>query len=112
MTVLVSEQDRCTVCTRSTIGSEIVLDTPDGTPSRQDSSGSSFSVCLEIVLMLLQDSCTVCAERTIGSEIILDVPNGTPRNVGHFKSHFGPFEDGVSYVHGLRHTYHRLSNHF
>jgi hypothetical protein len=46
--------------------------------------------------MLLQDSYTVCAERTIGSEIILDVPNGTPRNVGHFKSRFGPFGVGVS----------------
>jgi hypothetical protein len=30
--VLVSEQDRCTVCAKCTIGSEIVLDTPDGTP--------------------------------------------------------------------------------
>ena len=28
--VLVSEQDRCTVCRNRTIGSEIVLDTPDG----------------------------------------------------------------------------------
>jgi len=31
-TVLVSVQDRCTVCVKCTIGSEIVLDTPDGTP--------------------------------------------------------------------------------
>jgi hypothetical protein len=31
-TVLVSVQDRCTVCAKRTIGSEIVLDTPDGTP--------------------------------------------------------------------------------
>jgi hypothetical protein len=31
--VLVLEQDRCTVCIKSTIESEIVLDTPDGTPS-------------------------------------------------------------------------------
>jgi hypothetical protein len=37
-------------------------------------------------------------------------------NVGHVKSHFGPFGDGVSVsarqVHGLRRTYHRLKNHF
>jgi hypothetical protein len=33
MTVLVSEQDKCTVCTNRTIGLEIVLDAPDGTPS-------------------------------------------------------------------------------
>jgi hypothetical protein len=31
-TVLVSVQDRCTVCEKRTIGSEIVLDTLDNTP--------------------------------------------------------------------------------
>jgi len=31
-TVLVSVQDRHTVCAKHTIGSEIVLDAPDGTP--------------------------------------------------------------------------------
>ena len=31
-TVLVSEQDRCTVCDKHTIGSKIILDAPDGTP--------------------------------------------------------------------------------
>ena len=31
--VLVSVQDRCTVCTKHTIGYETVLDAPDGTPS-------------------------------------------------------------------------------
>ena len=30
-TVLVSVQDRCMVCARRTIGSEIILDAPDGT---------------------------------------------------------------------------------
>jgi hypothetical protein len=31
-TVLESVQDRCTVCAKRTIGLEIVLDAPDGTP--------------------------------------------------------------------------------
>jgi hypothetical protein len=31
-TVLVSVQDRCTVCAKRTIGSEIILDTPDRIP--------------------------------------------------------------------------------
>jgi hypothetical protein len=31
-TLLVSMQDRCTVYTKRTISSEIILDTPDGTP--------------------------------------------------------------------------------
>ena len=30
--VLILMQDRCTVCAKHTIGSEIVLDAPDGTP--------------------------------------------------------------------------------
>jgi hypothetical protein len=31
-TVLVSAHGRCTVCAKCTIGSEIILDTSDGTP--------------------------------------------------------------------------------
>ena len=31
-TVFVWVQDRLTVCTKHTIGSEIILDAPDGTP--------------------------------------------------------------------------------
>ena len=34
--------DRCTVCAKPTIGSEIVLDTPDGTPRLRGSSGTSI----------------------------------------------------------------------
>ena len=34
-TMLVSVEDRCMVCGRRTIGSEIVLDTPDGTTSNE-----------------------------------------------------------------------------
>jgi hypothetical protein len=30
--VFVSVQDRCTVCAKHTIGPEIILDAPDGTP--------------------------------------------------------------------------------
>jgi hypothetical protein len=29
--MLVSVQNRCTVCTKRTVGSEIILDAPDGT---------------------------------------------------------------------------------
>jgi len=31
-TVVLSAQDRCTVCAKRSIGTEIVLDAPDGTP--------------------------------------------------------------------------------
>ena len=39
----------------------------------------SYSVHLEMVLLLVQDRCTVCAKRTVGSDIILDAPEGIPR---------------------------------
>jgi hypothetical protein len=42
VTVLVSVQDRYKVCTRLTIGSEIVMDAPDGTTWRRGKSGSLF----------------------------------------------------------------------
>jgi hypothetical protein len=41
-TVLVSEQDRCRVYAKRTTSIEIILDTPDGTPRFQGSSGSLF----------------------------------------------------------------------
>jgi hypothetical protein len=42
--VLVSEQDRCTVCTKRTMGSEIVLDTPDGTPRDEAQVATCFGL--------------------------------------------------------------------
>ena len=40
--VLVLVQDRCMICAKRTIGSEIDLDAPNGTPRRGGTSGSSF----------------------------------------------------------------------
>jgi hypothetical protein len=39
---LVLVQDRCMVCAKRTIGVEIILDAPDGTPRWQGSIGSPF----------------------------------------------------------------------
>jgi hypothetical protein len=54
------------------------------------------SVRLDIVLILRQDRCMICSECTIGLEIILDAADGIPGDMGHVKSHFDPFGDGVS----------------
>ena len=40
--VLFLTQDRCAVCVKRTIGSDIILDTPDGTPRSHGSCGISF----------------------------------------------------------------------
>jgi hypothetical protein len=73
-------QDRCTVCVECTIGSEIVLDTPDVCNSLVTWVRWNLpSFCLEIVLVLVQYRCMVCVRRTIGSKIIFDAPDGTTR---------------------------------
>ena len=77
--MLIFTQDRCTVCTERTIGSEIILDAPDETPRMTWVMSNLVSVCLETVLVLVQDRCTVYANHTIGSGIILDETYGTPR---------------------------------
>jgi hypothetical protein len=69
-----------------------------------------------VVLILTQDNCIVYDEHTIGSAIILEALDELLRDVGHGKSCFGQFRDGLSVgarsVHGLHQTYHRLGNHF
>jgi hypothetical protein len=77
-TVLVSLQDRCTVCTKYTIASEIILDAPDGFLGAR-LNWKLVLVCLDIVLILILDRSTVCTERTVRSEIVLDAPDGTAR---------------------------------
>ena len=76
--VLVLVQDRCTVCTKRTIGSETILDAPMVLLCDGAQVEAHFGP-LEIVLVLTQDRCTVCAECTIGSKIVLDAPDGTSR---------------------------------
>jgi hypothetical protein len=60
--VLILMQDRCTVCAKHTIGSEIIW---------------------THLMVLLGDEAQVEARfGTIGSKIILDAPDGTPRRCG------------------------------
>ena len=75
--VLILTQDRCMVCAEHTIGSEIILEAPDGTPSGRGSYRISFRNIWRL-LASVQDRCTVGAEQTIGLEIVLVAPDGTP----------------------------------
>jgi hypothetical protein len=54
--VLLLMHDLCTVHVERTVGSEIVLEAPDGTHRSRGSCGIS-----------VQDRCSVCVKRTIGS---------------------------------------------
>jgi len=60
--VLILTHHRCMVCVERTIGTEIILDAPDG-PSRM---WNLTSFRLEIVLLSVQDNYMVCARHTIG----------------------------------------------
>ena len=72
--MLILRQDWCTVGAERTIGSEIVLDAPDGIPRSHGSFGISFGP-FEMLLVLVQDRCMVCAKHTLGSDIVLDAPD-------------------------------------
>ena len=67
--VLILTKDRCTVCAERTIGSEIILDAPDGTRSDMGHV-ESRSVHLQMVLELVQDRRTSCAKCIIGLDIV------------------------------------------
>jgi hypothetical protein len=65
------------VCTERTIGSEITLDAPGGTPRYAGHVESRFGP-FKTVLVPVQDRCIVCAKSIIGSEVVLDAPDGSP----------------------------------
>jgi hypothetical protein len=68
----------CTVCIERTIGSEIILDSPDGTPWWCIMWNLAY-FHLDTMLVSMQDRCMVCARCTIGLEIVLDALDGTTR---------------------------------
>ena len=95
-TVLISAQDRCTVCTEYNTGVEIALGTPGWYSKVTYVKLKLVLVHLGIALVSARDRCMVCAERTIGSEIILDAPDGTLGDVGLVEHRFDLFGDSVS----------------
>ena len=78
--VLVSVQDRCTVCAKRTIGLDSVINAPMVLLG-DEAQWKLISVRVEIVLIFTQDTCVVCAERTIGSDIGLTHPMELPMDV-------------------------------
>ena len=65
--VLLSVQDRCTVCAKRTIGFETILDALMVLLGDEAQVQARFGLFRDST-SLMQDRCTVCAERTIGSE--------------------------------------------
>ena len=82
-TVLVSMQDRCMVCARCTIGLQIILDAPDGTPRSRGSCGANLDARFASNIPLDQKSFWTHPMELLG-------------DVGHVESHFIPFGDSVS----------------
>ena len=67
--VLILTQDRSTVCVERTIGSEIILDTPDGISFGPFGDGVNLDATWVSGLRRMYHT----------GEIILDAPDGTPR---------------------------------
>jgi hypothetical protein len=65
--MLLLMQDWCTICVERIVGSEIVLEAPDGTPRGHGSCGISLRSVFKTVLVSVLDRCSVCTERNIGS---------------------------------------------
>ena len=72
-TVLVSVQDRCTVCAKHTMAHKLFWTHPMVLLGDEAQVEAPFGP-LGDSANLDADRCTVCAKRTIGSEIILDAP--------------------------------------
>jgi hypothetical protein len=68
--MLIMTQDRCTVCSKHTIGSKFVLDTPNVLLGDEAQVKAHFG--------LFGYSANLDAERINGLEIVLDAPDGTP----------------------------------
>jgi hypothetical protein len=64
--VLILTQDSCMVCAERSIGSEIVLDAPDGSPMSVGQVESRFNP-LGDSGVLVQVTCKVCAKCTIAT---------------------------------------------
>jgi hypothetical protein len=85
--VLILTQDRCMVCVKRTIGSEIILEAPCGTLRWHGSCGISL-------LSLSRQSYCQCKNPMVllsdightSLEIILDAPDGTPKWLGSSES--------------------------
>ena len=76
-TVLVSMQDRCMVCAKRTIGSEMFWTHPMvllGDKAHVEACFGTFGDSANLDI----DRCMVCTERTIGSENRFGRANGTP----------------------------------
>ena len=72
--VLVSVQDRCTVCTIWYHRLRSCFRCPRWYSLVMRLKWKLVSIRLDIVLILMQHRCMICAECTIGSEIVLDAP--------------------------------------
>jgi hypothetical protein len=91
--VLLLVQDRNTVCTERTIGSDwmhpmVVL----GDDAQVEGCFGLFGYSAN----LKQDRCTDCTDNTIDSKSFWTDPMELLGDVGHVESHFAPFGDSIS----------------
>jgi hypothetical protein len=107
VTVLVWEQDRCTVCAKHTIGTKLFW-THRWYSEVRRLKWKLISVCLEIVLILRKIGALFAPNVPLARKFFWTHPMELLGDVGHVESCFSLIGDRVSIsareVHGLRGT--------
>jgi hypothetical protein len=93
--VLILTHDRCVVCAARTIGSEIILNAPDGSP-RRVGDVESHSVRLEIVLVSVQYRCTVCTNVPLAQKLFSTHPMILLGDKARVEACLSPFGDSAN----------------
>ena len=81
---------------KRTIGSDIILDAPDGKLLGDLGHVESCSVRLEMVLVLVQDRCTVCAKHTMAQKSFWTHQMVLLGDEAQTEARFGPFGDSAN----------------
>jgi hypothetical protein len=94
--VSILTQDRCTACTEHTIGSEIILHTPDETPRWCGSRGNSFRSIFRQCWSWRKIGARFAPNKPKAWKLFYTHPMKLLGDVGHVESHFSPFGDSIS----------------
>jgi hypothetical protein len=114
---LILTQDRCTVSTKRTIGSVIVLDAPNGTPRWQGSCQILFRSVWKWRLCRCKIGAWFAPNLPYAQESFWTQPMVLIDDEDQVEARFCLFRDSANLdarwvVHYLRRMYHRLKNHF
>jgi hypothetical protein len=109
-------QNRCTDCAGRTIGSEIILESPDGTPRWRGSCGISLWSVWRKCFYRCKIGVQFATNAPKAQKLFWTHPMVHLGDMAQLEACFSPFGHSanldIRYVRGLCRTYHRLRNYF